>query len=595
MEADKVPQECDLALSLVEECFGDAVERVCRIVIERGNATLRSIAKGSGLPASAVKQCLLILIKHNIVSSFRSLNIHAKRQDSGQTRFIYVARPSYVLSLLNFPKWLLKVRQELGELAEAIIESLVEHGRLNQSSMVSLVTDKMGTNYTQDGEEIQREFSRLAREHLIEHSPSCRLPPPWFFALDASVKRGHKGLKSELGEMNNAQNIANSMYAESERTRFTVDSDDDDGEGCSLGNGGVLDKDVVMAGTSGGKSPGATRRHRNGSSSMDVDGAPMDAKVKCEDGIFLPGVNGGDEAENGITDKNMVTWRINVDEFKERFKEDLCLEMMKDGSDSVTAHLFEGIMQARRHKRHMANANTELISLQEITHSVTDVQDLDSEAKVLEAIRALEDYPLCSFLRRFGPDEGVYVLNLEGLVRLMQLNRADSLVEEKFGPKAKRVFRLLRKQRVLEERAISSNAMLTMKETREILYRLFNGHYVHLYEVPREPSHMPSRTFYLWYVDEDLMIERCKVDMYEIALKLHQRFKYELSRSKDVTDMIEAAFRGQQKNTQERIMARIEERLTDEQKARLERSRRVTIILEGTMLRVNELISVFSL
>ena len=93
------------------------------------------------------------------------------------------------------------------------------------------------------------------------------------------------------------------------------------------------------------------------------------------------------------------------------------------------------------------------------------------------------------------------------------------MVRERFGGPACRIFRLLLMKRNLEQKQIAEmvfyhvylrrnanfsidfQAMISVKDTRELLYKLLKAKYVQIQEVARTSDHAPSRTFYLWRVD----------------------------------------------------------------------------------------------
>ena len=78
--------------------------------------------------------------------------------------------------------------------------------------------------------------------------------------------------------------------------------------------------------------------------------------------------------------------------------------------------------------------------------------------------------------------------------------QVDAVVRERFGEAACRIFRLVLLKRQLEQKQIADEAMLPVKDTRELLYKLFKVEFVQLQEVARSADHSPSRTFYLWRV-----------------------------------------------------------------------------------------------
>ena len=102
--------------------------------------------------------------------------------------------------------------------------------------------------------------------------------------------------------------------------------------------------------------------------------------------------------------------------------------------------------------------------------------------KVLEGMRELESVQLPQkFIRGAGGEksdadgeiQAQFLLDLDALVRLIKLNRIDTYLEGRFGVKARRIAALLRRQNALEEKDIAMQVMLPVKETREVLYKLY--------------------------------------------------------------------------------------------------------------------------
>ena len=91
-----------------------------------------------------------------------------------------------------------------------------------------------------------------------------------------------------------------------------------------------------------------------------------------------------------------------------------------------------------------------------------------------------------------------YCVNMRRIIDLIRMKEAECVVRERWGGAACRIFRLLLLKRHLEQKQIAEMAMLPMKDTRELLYKLLRADYVQLQEVARTPDRAPSRTFYLW-------------------------------------------------------------------------------------------------
>ena len=216
-ERKVTPQECDLALLLVRDKLGDAVAQVAKAVVDKGQSQLSEIISMTKMTPEAVKHCLIILIKHNFVRSYQLCKVlHANkraRRNAGASSathnsehkeprrifyFIYVADPNYMLSLLRFPKWMIKIKDTLSKEAEFNLEALVEHGRLNRKEVLRVANDRMSKQEKGERDEtdmmveLESAFATLVEERYVERVPSVLLPPPWHRVLDTSVKRGHK-------------------------------------------------------------------------------------------------------------------------------------------------------------------------------------------------------------------------------------------------------------------------------------------------------------------------------------------------------------------------------------------------------------------
>lgn len=79
-----------------------------------------------------------------------------------------------------------------------------------------------------------------------------------------------------------------------------------------------------------------------------------------------------------------------------------------------------------------------------------------------------------------------------------------------------------------------SQAMIPVKDTRELLYKLLKAEYVQIQEVARTSDHAPSRTFYLWRVDLLRVVEQVGRELYRATSNLRARLIHELSQEQEV-------------------------------------------------------------
>lgn len=95
----------------------------------------------------------------------------------------------------------------------------------------------------------------------------------------------------------------------------------------------------------------------------------------------------------------------------------------------------------------------------------------------------------------------MYCINMQKCVDTLCQNSIESVVQERFGSRCFRIFRLLLLKKHMEQKQIGELAMVPSKDAKELLYKLFAERFVALQEIPRTSDYAPSRTFYLFSVD----------------------------------------------------------------------------------------------
>uniref|UniRef100_A0A8C4R5N6 DNA-directed RNA polymerase III subunit RPC3 n=1 Tax=Eptatretus burgeri TaxID=7764 RepID=A0A8C4R5N6_EPTBU len=88
-----------------------------------------------------------------------------------------------------------------------------------------------------------------------------------------------------------------------------------------------------------------------------------------------------------------------------------------------------------------------------------------------------------------------------------------SIVQERFGSRPARIFRLLLSKRHLEQKQVEDFAMIPSKEAKGMLYTMLSENFISLQELPKTPDFAPARTFYLYTVKvqptASMILQRC--------------------------------------------------------------------------------------
>ncbi|KAK3241678.1 hypothetical protein CYMTET_48583 [Cymbomonas tetramitiformis] len=184
------------------------------------------------------------------------------------------------------------------------------------------------------------------------------------------------------------------------------------------------------------------------------------------------------------------------------------------------------------------------------------------------------------------PDGDISVsANLKRMMDVVRQKQVEGVIRDRFGGPACRIYRLLFLKRQLEQKQISDMAMLPIKETREILYKLLKAGYVTLQEVAKTADHNPQKTFYLWRVDVEKAVCKLASDLVQVASNLRSRLHHEISANKDLLALLEQV-QGTEKSGSKVV-------LTEAQRTQLKRVRNVTIILETRLIKLDDLIFLF--
>ena len=87
------------------------------------------------LKPSRCQQALLILIQHNCILPL---------QTSANHDVEYEIETDHILHRLRYPRFLLHIREYIGETHEFYLETLLEHGRLRSRHLIALVSQELG-------------------------------------------------------------------------------------------------------------------------------------------------------------------------------------------------------------------------------------------------------------------------------------------------------------------------------------------------------------------------------------------------------------------------------------------------------------------
>ena len=110
-------------------------------------------------------------------------------------------------------------------------------------------------------------------------------------------------------------------------------------------------------------------------------------------------------------------------------------------------------------------------------------------------------------------DAAYYSVNIIKMLDKLNDSCLSSIVQDRFGTKSARIFRLLLDKKYLEQKQIEEKSMITAKETKLLTYNLISENVIKLMQCPKTNEYNATRTIYLFHIDKmDLsrdLLQRC--------------------------------------------------------------------------------------
>ncbi|XP_030475192.2 uncharacterized protein LOC115692478 isoform X1 [Syzygium oleosum] len=509
------------AVHIISSHFGDLVAKVCECLLRRGPLTHQNIARFTEVSASQVKNCLLVLIQQNCVQAF-SVEHPGGVGDAPRRSTEYMALFDNINHRMRFPKFMAVVSQELDKECVELFQGLLQHGRLTLEKMIDRA--KCGREDSTAQDATRETLSKLINARFVERcpDPEPHLSPP--SEEEAPARKRTKSSKMAI-EPETIEERVLAAAAPMEAKRFLIFFD----------------------------------------TTTEEDGQ------KTEDSFLGVGEKRKSDAlesdkELG-SDGDQVLWRVNVQEFMHRFRHKACVENVRERLDGGAAVALSAMLETSRSmEKKVKTDNSVPLSINTIYEEV--MKGEAGRSMTLDHLRA----SLVMLGCERGADES-YKIDLKNIIEQAQNEEVESVVLERYGRVAYRIFRLLSKaNRLLETDKISDTAFVDKKEISKILCRLWKDEFLHMEKVvvtaPRQMQ------FLLWKVNKSTLWPHVLDEMYHAALNLNLRVAYELEKENELLNLP------------------IEKRSGPLEK-RYSRLRTVRLLLESSLMKLDDAIMLF--
>ncbi|TEA19790.1 hypothetical protein DBR06_SOUSAS22410019 [Sousa chinensis] len=534
--------EIKLCSLLLQEHFGEIVEKIGVHLIRTGSQPLRVIAHDTGTSLDQVKKALCVLIQHNLVI----YQVHKR----GVVE--YEAQCSRVLRMLRYPRYIYTAKTLYSDTGELIVEELLLNGKMAMSAVVKKVADRltetMEDGKTMDYAEVSNTFVRLADTHFVQR---CPLVP----ATE----------NSDPGPPPPAPTLV------------------------------ISEKDMYLVPKLSLIGKGKRRR----SSDEDATGEPKAKRPKHTTDNKEPIPDDG------------IYWQANLDRFHQHFRDQGIVSAVANRMDQTSSEIVRTMLRMSEITTSSSAPFTQPLSSNEIFRSLPVGYNISKQV-LDQYLTLLADDPL-EFVGKSGDSGGgMYVINHNDQAKTLRSNlnplhkdlhkalgslataTLESVIQERFGSRCARIFRLVLQKKHLEQKQVEDFAMIPAKEAKDMLYKMLSENFISLQEIPKTPDHAPSRTFYLYTVNilsaARMLLHRC----YKSVANLIERRQFETKENKrllEKSQRVEAIIASMQATgAEEAQLQEIEEMITAPERQQLETLKRNVNKLDACEIQVDETI-----
>ncbi|XP_056300420.1 DNA-directed RNA polymerase III subunit RPC3 [Pseudoliparis swirei] len=497
---------------LLREHFGEVVEKVGTHLLRGGAQNLRTIIHETGIPLDLVKKSLCVLVQHG------ACVFSSDRKGTGSPTEYRTSCDS-ILRILRYPRYIYTAKTLYGDTGELIIEELLQRGHVTMSSTVKTVADRLTQNMEEgccmDYNEVTSAFSKLVETHFLQRCP----------------------LMAGAGTTASATPATGTPTAPVSIAVPTAESFPD----CYK----VPHLTLV----------GRGKRQLCGEDGEDQRNAK---KVKTDSQTH------GDER---------ICWQVNFERFHLHFRDQAIISAVVNKLDQMSSEIVRTMLRMSEVTTSPTAAYTKPLSANEIFRSLPTSYNIPRPI-LDQYLTLLVDDPM-EFVGKSGESGGgMFVVNLHRALANLARATLESVVQERFGSRSARIFRLLLRKRHLEQKQVEDFAMIPAKEAKDMLYTLLSQNLVQLQEIPKTPDFAPSRTFYLYTVNQlptaRMLLQNC----YKTVGNLIERRLFESKESKrllEKSQRIEAILASLQASGAEpEQLTEVEEMITATEKQQLE-------------------------
>lgn len=508
-----------LAADVLKDHFGDVVERVGLVLMERGPLSVQDVLRFGGLPSCTgtdsmliepltfqqVRNALLTLVQHGVVRT--KPRVEVASSDSVRSMLqVYSLDKEEVFARMRFPHFLEYVRATYGDVGQELLFTALKYGRVAASIIKTETREALGNV---SAAEIEEELKRLLEDRVLNVVSPFGSAVGGPVAVAASPVAASAAASSRAPQLQSGGSSPSSAKAGAEpRKRKTPDEDQQ-----------------VVASDSGDalkRIKESVYRYDRGTLNLCMCKSlicrVVEERVNGHAAQVLTTILTAVQPGDGSADRPAESRGVSIQYMSLEAVE----QKMKDLGHHQPGRDPEREREKLKKVLDLLSAHKDsLVSRRRVAGppSNTKTAEKGSGGNAADAVRRIV--------------EGAQVewaVDWHSARRLLLSSTMSQLIRDQFGPFGLRIFNLLNERnppQKLEEKDIFSICMVPPEEGREVLNAMVQRCVVSWQEVPRSANTPLSASYWLYYVDRRRVELSMLQSVLQAALNLRVRFAAE--------------------------------------------------------------------
>ncbi|KAJ1799959.1 RNA polymerase III subunit C82 [Coemansia sp. RSA 2399] len=517
-------EQAGLSKRLIREYYGPIVETVAGVLIRDGRLPLGLLIKNTKLTAREVKQALVVLIQHGVVT-------HATSKEGMRATTYYSANTRTVLRLQRAGLYLALVEERMGKEGVLVLRTIMGSGSVSIGTVKAQLGASEWSRAAQS--KLDAVVDKMVRERFI-----VAVTP-----ID-TVTKEDKIMEAETVELDKLAVLPTAKELVVMRRKIN---------------------DMQELEYSSATVVGIKR-----AAEEEPDGARASKVVLGPDGRTLVVANGhaadGNRERHHETVDQTQCFRVYFDRLDVFLRNQQLVNYFADKYNSGAGAIVKAMLRITEPRtKTCRDRRSDTLSAAQIVNQLPHdapladsidtgsdmfLQDLASNGTdrmrggasngsamspakrtelafaLLDVVRADASGIVSKVDERGG---GQFQINFDRAAVALRDTWLDTLVHERFGSLHARIIRVLRENHKLDEKSIAAAAMMPIAACRERLHDLALAGFIDSFEIARTVDRNPSRMFYLWYVNPQKQVRAAMRYVFKSMANIFDRLDKELA------------------------------------------------------------------